>query len=106
MAQRAADASRQVDGADLEDVFMAVAGDHADAIDRADRHTGLTAGTHVFVKQRENFGDLLLGHQSSHCTVRARGGKLESPEVPRGRQLRDAAARTPLASSRLNQSCE
>ena len=56
VAERAADAAGEVDGADLEDRLVAMTGDDADAVDRADRHARLAAGAHVFVKQRESFG--------------------------------------------------
>ena len=51
VAQRAADAARQVDRADLEALLVARARDEVDAVDRADGHARLAAGAHVFVEQ-------------------------------------------------------
>ena len=56
VAQRAADAAGEVDGADLEDHLVARAGDDVDAIDGADGHAGFAAGAHVFVEEGEDFG--------------------------------------------------
>ena len=63
MAERAADAAGQVDGADLKSRFMAWAGDRADAIDRTDGHTRFAAGAHVLVEKGQNFGEFLLRHR-------------------------------------------
>ena len=62
MAQRAADASWQIDRADLKGAFVAGPGDDADAIHRTDRHARFAAGAHVFIQQSKNFGQLLLRH--------------------------------------------
>src|SRR5438552_2503708 len=58
MAQRAADATGEVDGADLERLLVPRAGDCADAIDRADDQARLAARAHVFIEQGQNFGEL------------------------------------------------
>ncbi len=62
VTERTADAAGEVDRADLKRLLVPRAGDRADAVDGADRETGLAAGTHVFVEQRENFRKLLLCH--------------------------------------------
>ena len=62
VAERAADASWQVDRADLKGSFVPRAGDYRDAIDGTDHHARLAAGAHVLIEQGENFGQLLLGH--------------------------------------------
>src|SRR3954467_1420663 len=54
VAQRAADAAREVDGADLEDALVAVAGDRADAIDRANDEARLAARAHVLIEQGQH----------------------------------------------------
>ena len=65
MAERAADATREVDRADLKRLLVTRTGDGADAIDRTDAETGFAAGAHVFVEQRQNFWELFLGHAVS-----------------------------------------
>ena len=62
VAQGAADAAREVDGADLEGALVAGAGDGADAIDGADDQAGFAPGAHVFIEQGQDFGELLLCH--------------------------------------------
>ena len=62
VAERAADAAGQIDGADLKDHFVPRPGNDMDAIDRADGHAGFAAGAHVFVEEGEDFGEFFLGH--------------------------------------------
>ena len=62
VAEGAADTTGKIDGADLKGQLVPRAWDDADAVDRADRHAGFAAGAHVFIKQRQNLGELLLGH--------------------------------------------
>ena len=62
VAQRAADAAGKVDRADLECRLVTRAWHGADAIDRADRKTCLTAGAHVFVEKGQCLGKLFLCH--------------------------------------------
>ena len=74
MAEGAADAAGEIDGADLEDHFVARAGDDVDAIDGADGHAGFAAGTHVFVEEGEDFWQLLLRHDI--LIIGGRSGRL------------------------------
>ena len=67
MAEGAADAAGEVDGAGLEGGGVARAGDDADAIDGADDHAGFAAGTHVFIEEGKGFGKFFLGH--GYCIV-------------------------------------
>ena len=62
VAEGAADAAGQVDGADLKGQLVARAGNGADAVDGADDQAGLAAGAHVLVEQGQDFGELFLGH--------------------------------------------
>ncbi len=62
MAEGAADAAGEVDGAGLEGGGMARAGDRTDAVDGADDEAGFAAGTHVFVEEGKSFGKFFLGH--------------------------------------------
>ena len=51
MAQRASDAARKIDRANLKCALMAWPRHRADAIDRADTQTGLAARAHVLVEK-------------------------------------------------------
>ena len=76
MAQRAADAAGEVDGADLERLLVAMAGDGADAIDGADDQARLAAGAHVLVEEGQDLGEFLLCHPSVKYIVRMMVRKL------------------------------
>jgi len=62
VAEGAADAAREVDGADLEGGLVTGAGDGADAIDGADAEAGFAAGAHVLVEEGQDFGEFLFRH--------------------------------------------
>ena len=62
VAQGAADAAGEVDGAGLEGGFVPRAGDDADAVDGADDQAGFAAGTHVFIEKGKSFRKFFLGH--------------------------------------------
>ncbi len=74
MAEGAADAAGEIDGADLEDVFVARAGDQRDTIDGADGHAGFAAGAHVFVEEGKDLRQLLLSHDI--LIIGGRSGRL------------------------------
>ena len=62
MAEGAADAAGEVDGAGLEGSGVARAGDCTDAVDGADDQAGFAAGTHVFIEKGKSFRKFFLGH--------------------------------------------
>ncbi len=70
VAEGAADAAGEVDGADLEGDLVSGAGDDADAIDGADDEAGFAAGAHVFVEKGQRLGEFLLGHESGNSRGR------------------------------------
>src|SRR5882762_9191291 len=66
VAEGAADAAGEVDGADLKNHLVARAGNEMNAIDGADGHAGFAAGAHVFVEEGEDLRKLLLSHFERH----------------------------------------
>ena len=69
VAEGAADTAGEVDRADLVDLLHARPRDRADAIDGAHHEARLAACAHVLIEQRENLGELLLGHRWINCTA-------------------------------------
>lgn len=67
-AQCAADAPRQIDGADLHDQLMLWTRQGVDTIDGTYRHAGLTTGAHVFIQQGKLFRQF-LGHTTDSTKV-------------------------------------
>lgn len=62
MTKSASNTPRQINRTDLKCRFVPGSGNRADAIDGTDRQTGFAAGAHVFIKQCQDLGELLLRH--------------------------------------------
>ena len=80
VAQRAPDAAGEIDRANLKRQLMPWARNDADAVDGADGHARFAAGAHVFVEQRQSFGELFLGHSSDAILAGLAGLRQAEPD--------------------------